>query len=330
MILVRKIDGAWQRLAGTIALTSQATTYVARFQDGREEVRDCDPYPVETAPVDAAKVEQLVNEGVWGEDELTRYGLVAVERFAPPEGKRVTGEALCRAQGKVWRSMTWRTSPPAPAADSRGKAGERRADQTESGAAPMTGLPPPILPDHYVAKRPAIIRAHEGDVDGLRAMDLSADQGHTAGHGAGGGRGQSIAAIRGLNRERPAFRLYIFQRSLGAVAGRGRHSSRSCPRQQRRPELCQSRAGGAICWREILDRRDTSLASCLRLLAIWGRWKCQRRPAAPWRGRHRDIGGRLPDIAAATTPTAPMVRGPVRHPAPWISRLAVGDCRGGG
>lgn len=88
MILVRKIAGAWQPLAGTVTLTRMVTTFTARFEDGRSEERECDPYPVETAPLAAGKIAALVADGVWGEAELAAYGLKIAEPFVVPDGKR--------------------------------------------------------------------------------------------------------------------------------------------------------------------------------------------------------------------------------------------------
>lgn len=115
MILVRKIDEAWQPLAGTVVLTRMATSFVARFEDGREEERPCDPYPVETAPLSAERIAALVAEGVWGEAELAAYGLKVAEPFVAPEGKQRAGASLyVESKGVVHETYDLEDIPPPP------------------------------------------------------------------------------------------------------------------------------------------------------------------------------------------------------------------------
>ena len=115
MILVHKIDGAWQPLTGTVVLTRMVDTFTARFADGREEARDCDPYPVETAPLAAGRIVALVAEGVWGTEELAAYGLKVAEPFVAPEGKQRAGASLyVEKKGTVVEVYDVEDIPPPP------------------------------------------------------------------------------------------------------------------------------------------------------------------------------------------------------------------------
>lgn len=65
--------------------------------------------------LDMRKVEQLVREGVWGKEELDRYGLVIPEPFVVPEGKDRTGEPAYVRDGDTVREVyETRDRPPPP------------------------------------------------------------------------------------------------------------------------------------------------------------------------------------------------------------------------
>jgi hypothetical protein len=99
MIIVRKIDGNWQRWSG-VNEPMRRIVSVANLQyaDGRVEEVPVAPYEAE-ALLSADRVAQLLAEGVWGEDDLAPFGLKVAAPFAAPEGKRAIGEARYEEQG---------------------------------------------------------------------------------------------------------------------------------------------------------------------------------------------------------------------------------------
>lgn len=118
MTLVRKINGEWQPLAGTVTLTRMVSTFTAHYEDGRpDEELPCTPYPVDTAPMDTGKIEQLFAEGVWGDAEKALYGLVQAEPFAPPKGKQIAGAPryVGKKAGRVAEEYDVEDAPPPPA-----------------------------------------------------------------------------------------------------------------------------------------------------------------------------------------------------------------------
>lgn len=127
MILVHKIDGVWQPLRGTVVLTEIATTATLHFRGAKpDETVEVEPYAVETAPVDAAKIIALVTGGVWGEEEMARYGLRRAELFIVPEGKRKVGAASYEEKkGKIVETYAVEDIPPPPPEPTE----EEKADQ---------------------------------------------------------------------------------------------------------------------------------------------------------------------------------------------------------
>jgi hypothetical protein len=93
MTVVRKVDGGWVVLDGIVTLVEMATTATMHFRGSRpDEIVSVEPYPVETAPMDAGKIAQFFAEGVWGDDEKARYGLALAVPFLVPDGKRPAGD----------------------------------------------------------------------------------------------------------------------------------------------------------------------------------------------------------------------------------------------
>lgn len=117
MTIVIKRDGVWEPITGTVTLERTDTVYTTRtilYRDGRQEEEDCDPYPVRDM-VDIGKVAALVAEGVWGEEELARYGLAAAEDDPVPEGKQRIGEpSYVEEDGTVRRVFELEDIPPPP------------------------------------------------------------------------------------------------------------------------------------------------------------------------------------------------------------------------
>lgn len=117
MTLVRKIDGEWQPLAGIVTLTRMVSTFTARYEDGRpDEELPCTPYPVDTAPMDAGKIEQFVADGVWTQTDLDLWGLVQAESFTVPEGKQIVGAPryVGKKAGRVVEEYDVEDVPPPP------------------------------------------------------------------------------------------------------------------------------------------------------------------------------------------------------------------------
>jgi hypothetical protein len=75
------------------------STYTATWHDGRppQEI-ECPPYPI-TAKLDVRKIDQLMADGVWSDEDLDRYGLKTVIPFAVPAGKQATGGARYVEEG---------------------------------------------------------------------------------------------------------------------------------------------------------------------------------------------------------------------------------------
>lgn len=114
MIPVQKDEnGQWRALpAGPTVVTRMADT--ARRQDG-QEVR-VEPYPVQDN-FDSRKVQQLLVEGVWTEDELRPYGLRGAIPFKEPDGqRRVAGapQSFVEHQGYVYEIYQTEDIPPPP------------------------------------------------------------------------------------------------------------------------------------------------------------------------------------------------------------------------
>lgn len=114
MILVKQIDGVWQRWVGLAPLQKYLTKADLHYHDGRVVEIDTDPYQVADM-LDPGKVAQLVGEGVWGEAELAPYGLKIAEPFTVPEGKVVVGAPrYVETKGKVYEACEVEDAPPAP------------------------------------------------------------------------------------------------------------------------------------------------------------------------------------------------------------------------
>lgn len=93
MTLVRKIDDAWQAVTGVVNLEKQGETYT----------------------LDMAKVEALVNQGQWDDDDLSPYGLKVAAPFVAPEGKQAVGSVrYVEADGVVSEEYDVEDIPPPP------------------------------------------------------------------------------------------------------------------------------------------------------------------------------------------------------------------------
>ena len=114
-IIVRNIEGAWQRQVGVQLLPRTVATCTVMYADGRQEEQACEPYEV-TEQVDISKVVSLLADGVWGEPELSEYGLSVAEPFEAPEGKQATGTPsyIEDGNGVVHETYEVEDAPPPP------------------------------------------------------------------------------------------------------------------------------------------------------------------------------------------------------------------------
>lgn len=116
MTIVRKIDGAWQPVAGVVTLARMVASRVVIYHDGRREEEACEPYPV-AEEIDIGKAERLLADGVWSDADLAAYGLRAALPFAVPDGQRVIGEpAYVESKGAVREVFEVEDIPPPPPA----------------------------------------------------------------------------------------------------------------------------------------------------------------------------------------------------------------------
>lgn len=93
MTLVRKIDDAWQAVTGVVNLEKQGEAYT----------------------LDMAKVEALVNQGQWDDDDLSPYGLKVAVPFVAPEGKQAVGAVrYVEDDGVVSEEYDVEDIPPPP------------------------------------------------------------------------------------------------------------------------------------------------------------------------------------------------------------------------
>ena len=114
MTIVRKIDGAWQPVAGVVTLARMVASRVVIYHDGRREEEACEPYPV-AEDIDIGKAERLLADGVWSDYDLGAYGLRAALPFAVPDGQRVVGEpAYIESKGAVREVFEVEDIPPPP------------------------------------------------------------------------------------------------------------------------------------------------------------------------------------------------------------------------
>lgn len=114
MTLVRKIDGGWQPVRGVVTLERLISTRTVHYADGRNEEEACEPYPV-PFQLDLGKVERLVHDGTWGEEELAAYGLARPAPFSVPEGKQRVGEpSFVEIDGAVAEVYAVEDLPPPP------------------------------------------------------------------------------------------------------------------------------------------------------------------------------------------------------------------------
>lgn len=114
MILVRKIDGAWQRWSEPGPVTQYVSIATLHYRDGRVAEIDTDPYPVEVM-LDPGKVAQLLAEGVWTEADIEPYGARIAEPFTVPAGKVTTGAPrYVEKAGKVVEVYKVADAPPPP------------------------------------------------------------------------------------------------------------------------------------------------------------------------------------------------------------------------
>ncbi|RWE78799.1 hypothetical protein [Mesorhizobium sp.] len=103
-IVVEKTDAGWVRFAGMEVRTmeTEVSTCTITYDDGRVEVdQPCPPYKVQhqLAPF---RVQRLVDQGLWTQDNLTPYRLKLATEFAVPEGKRTVGaESFVEENGGV-------------------------------------------------------------------------------------------------------------------------------------------------------------------------------------------------------------------------------------
>lgn len=113
--LVRKVDGAWEAVRGTITLTRMASTRAVTYQDGRTEEEACEPYPVPVV-LDLNRVRQFLADGTWTEADIAPFGLVEAEPFEVPEGKQAIGApSYVEADGVVCEVYELEDLPPPPA-----------------------------------------------------------------------------------------------------------------------------------------------------------------------------------------------------------------------
>lgn len=113
-LIVRKIDGAWQRWQGAnTSFERTVSTFNAQFADGRIVEMPCEPY---TAPavLSSDAVERAVDEGTWTNVDLDSYGLKAAQPFVAPDGKQATGEATYVEDGDAVKQVFVVEDIPAP------------------------------------------------------------------------------------------------------------------------------------------------------------------------------------------------------------------------
>ena len=115
MTLVRKTAEGWEVLRGRITLTQMVDTAAITYRDGRCERVKVESYPVDTAPLDAGKVERLLAEGVWGDAEKQAFGIAIAEPFVVPEGKRRVGDlSIVEVDGVPAENFEVEDLPPPP------------------------------------------------------------------------------------------------------------------------------------------------------------------------------------------------------------------------
>lgn len=132
-IIVRNVEGVWQRLAGIHTLTRMVETYIAKFADGTEEEMHCDPYPVEEV-LNINTVARLLETGVWGDTELASYGLRVAIPFAVPEGEQIVGAASYGEVGdEIVETYTTEPIPPQPYQLYKSTLVDRMHDGSEPG-----------------------------------------------------------------------------------------------------------------------------------------------------------------------------------------------------
>ena len=114
MTIVHNSNGSWQRASGVLTLKRMVSTRTVTYADGRQEQEDCTPYPVDET-VDLGKIERLVADGVWGDKELTTYGLKVAVPFIVPEGKQRIGDPhYVESNGVVNEEYDVEDIPPPP------------------------------------------------------------------------------------------------------------------------------------------------------------------------------------------------------------------------
>lgn len=116
MTIVHQIDGAWAPIHGVQTLTRMVATCTVTYHDGRRLEVACEPYPV-AETLDIGKVEQLIAEGHWGDDDLAPYGLRTARAEEVPEGQqRVGSPSYVERDGEIFER--WETEKiPSPQAD---------------------------------------------------------------------------------------------------------------------------------------------------------------------------------------------------------------------
>lgn len=94
MTLVRKENKKWVRVSGTETLADDEGNVAA---------------------LDVAKIERLLADGVWTEEDIGRYGLARAEDFVPPEGERPIGlPTFVERSGKVFAEYETEIIPEPP------------------------------------------------------------------------------------------------------------------------------------------------------------------------------------------------------------------------
>jgi hypothetical protein len=119
MLIVKKIDGQWQRWDGVRTNTLHVNTVqqIRTYADGRQETAEVEvePYTTEVQE-DMAKVAALVAAGTWDADQLAARDLAVAAPFSLPNGKRPSGVARYeeQADGSVAEICDVEDIPPPP------------------------------------------------------------------------------------------------------------------------------------------------------------------------------------------------------------------------
>ncbi|RWM02092.1 MAG: hypothetical protein EOR68_08270 [Mesorhizobium sp.] len=114
-VVVEKTDTGWVRFSGLEVRTMEieVSTCTITYGDGRVEAdQPCPPYKVQHQ-LSPMRVQQLVDQGLWTQDNLSPYGLKLATEFAVPEGKRTVGaESFVEENGAVSQVFEVEDIPP--------------------------------------------------------------------------------------------------------------------------------------------------------------------------------------------------------------------------